>query len=295
MANKEKLFSEFQAPTRQEWIDKIIVDLKGADFEKKMVWRTNEGNGFVNSVSSFNDACTVCSSGVEGRVQLENGDIIEKEYLHYNEEDFDDAYSDNEKLEPYEITFKFVFKVDDKSVYERIWDGTVYPKQVRNSVDLSNSDAPKDISSFSLFSLETVIRYLKYGRIDLLYHIIKKICETMSGGFNNPDAYTKSINYGKDENGIWHKFAEEKQDGKKITRGKLKRWYYFPPLFYMSEYYPWLERFPFLLPVAWGIRAFRGIFLKKGTKKREMLEVIEGEKAKTYQNIYRNMKLKFKH
>ncbi|MBR4146143.1 MAG: nucleotidyltransferase family protein [Lachnospiraceae bacterium] len=101
--------------------------------------------------------------------------------------------------------------------------------------------------------------------------------------------------YGKDENGIWHKFAEEKQDGKKITRGKLKRWYYFPPLFYMSEYYPWLERFPFLLPVAWGIRAFRGIFLKKGTKKREMLEVIEGEKAKTYQNIYRNMKLKFKH
>jgi methylmalonyl-CoA mutase len=43
MAKKEKLFSEFQAPTRQEWIDKIIVDLKGADFEKKMVWRTNEG------------------------------------------------------------------------------------------------------------------------------------------------------------------------------------------------------------------------------------------------------------
>ena len=43
MATKEKLFSEFQAPTRQEWIDKIIVDLKGADFDKKMVWRTNEG------------------------------------------------------------------------------------------------------------------------------------------------------------------------------------------------------------------------------------------------------------
>ena len=40
---KEKLFSEFQAPTKQEWIDKINVDLKGADYEKKMVWRTNEG------------------------------------------------------------------------------------------------------------------------------------------------------------------------------------------------------------------------------------------------------------
>lgn len=41
--NKEKLFSEFTAPTTQEWLDKIQVDLKGADFNKKLVWRTNEG------------------------------------------------------------------------------------------------------------------------------------------------------------------------------------------------------------------------------------------------------------
>ena len=40
---KEKLFSEFKAPTRQEWLDKIQVDLKGADFNKRLVWRTNEG------------------------------------------------------------------------------------------------------------------------------------------------------------------------------------------------------------------------------------------------------------
>ena len=41
--NKEKLFSEFMAPTRQEWLDKIEKDLKGADFNKRLVWRTNEG------------------------------------------------------------------------------------------------------------------------------------------------------------------------------------------------------------------------------------------------------------
>lgn len=41
--NKEKLFTEFQAPTKQEWLDKIQVDLKGADFNKRLVWRTNEG------------------------------------------------------------------------------------------------------------------------------------------------------------------------------------------------------------------------------------------------------------
>ena len=40
---KEKLFTEFQAPTTQEWLDKIQVDLKGADFQKRLVWRTSEG------------------------------------------------------------------------------------------------------------------------------------------------------------------------------------------------------------------------------------------------------------
>ena len=41
--NNEKLFQEFVAPTKQEWLDKIEVDLKGADFQKRLVWRTNEG------------------------------------------------------------------------------------------------------------------------------------------------------------------------------------------------------------------------------------------------------------
>ena len=40
---KEKLFSDFVPPTTQEWLDKITVDLKGADFQKKLVWKTNEG------------------------------------------------------------------------------------------------------------------------------------------------------------------------------------------------------------------------------------------------------------
>lgn len=40
---KEKLFTEFQASMTQEWLDKIQVDLKGADFQKRLVWRTSEG------------------------------------------------------------------------------------------------------------------------------------------------------------------------------------------------------------------------------------------------------------
>ena len=40
---REKLFSEFEPTTTQQWIDKITADLKGAPFEKKLVWKTNEG------------------------------------------------------------------------------------------------------------------------------------------------------------------------------------------------------------------------------------------------------------
>ena len=41
--SKEKLFSEFPPVTTQEWMDRITADLKGADFEKKLIWKTNEG------------------------------------------------------------------------------------------------------------------------------------------------------------------------------------------------------------------------------------------------------------
>jgi len=43
MTQKEKLFDQFPPVTTKEWLDKINVDLKGADFNKKLVWRTNEG------------------------------------------------------------------------------------------------------------------------------------------------------------------------------------------------------------------------------------------------------------
>ena len=40
---REKLFDMFPPVTPEEWRAKAEVDLKGADFDKKMVWRTNEG------------------------------------------------------------------------------------------------------------------------------------------------------------------------------------------------------------------------------------------------------------
>lgn len=40
---KNKLFDMFPPVSTDEWMAKITADLKGADFAKKLVWRTNEG------------------------------------------------------------------------------------------------------------------------------------------------------------------------------------------------------------------------------------------------------------
>ena len=38
MANKnEKLFSDFQPVLTEKWMEKVTADLKGADYEKKLV------------------------------------------------------------------------------------------------------------------------------------------------------------------------------------------------------------------------------------------------------------------
>jgi len=43
MVNKEKLFDQFPPVATQEWMKKIHSDLRGADFNDKLVWKTNEG------------------------------------------------------------------------------------------------------------------------------------------------------------------------------------------------------------------------------------------------------------
>ncbi|OFY68409.1 MAG: methylmalonyl-CoA mutase small subunit [Bacteroidetes bacterium RBG_13_43_22] len=43
MSTREKLFEQFPPVSTKEWMDKITTDLKGADFNRKLVWTTIEG------------------------------------------------------------------------------------------------------------------------------------------------------------------------------------------------------------------------------------------------------------
>jgi methylmalonyl-CoA mutase len=39
MNKREKLFEQFPPVSRSEWMEKIKNDLKGADFNKTLVWK----------------------------------------------------------------------------------------------------------------------------------------------------------------------------------------------------------------------------------------------------------------
>ena len=41
--NKLNLLADFPEVTYEKWMEKIQADLKGADFNKKLIWKTNEG------------------------------------------------------------------------------------------------------------------------------------------------------------------------------------------------------------------------------------------------------------
>lgn len=103
-------------------------------------------------------------------------------------------WDENEFIKPWECTFMFRFLIDEKPVYVRIWDGSQYPKFIRNSVDLTNSK-----SSYPL------AQYINNGRPDLVVEIIKRICEATST-HNTPEGtevetetITKTVVYNNDE------------------------------------------------------------------------------------------------
>ncbi len=43
MATEQKLFGQFPPVPTAQWEEVITADLKGADYDKKLVWRTREG------------------------------------------------------------------------------------------------------------------------------------------------------------------------------------------------------------------------------------------------------------
>ena len=99
--------------------------------------------------------------------------------------------------------------------------------------------------------------------------------------------------HGKTENSIWAMVAREQQARENVTRFQVMLWNFFPTYEYMVKWFNWLEGRRYLLPVAWGIRAFRGVFMRKRLRQRENAVNLSEQDIQIYGEIYRKVKLPF--
>ena len=194
--NSNSLGSEELLEALEECVAMIKEDLHHKSFVYQSIVNNQpiKMTGFHNDMEDLGDLYKLINDNIKGSVTLSDGTKIWKTYFTHDD-DINEVY-DDEHINPWDVTFKFEFIVDERPVFQRIWDASVYPKFVRNSVDLSNSiTAYNRGGGVNFVSNEGIANYLKVGRIDLVYHIIKKIVETMSGNFDDPDAYTHTINF----------------------------------------------------------------------------------------------------
>ena len=140
-----------------------------------------------------------------GFARDENGQPVNPvEYIDIPPKEWDE----NEFVNPWDVTFNFQFLVDDSVVYSRIWDGSQYPKYVRNSVDITNSR-----------SQYTMVQIMNHGREDLAVDIIKRICEVCSNeDADNVKQYTKSERYTSE-------YQDSEQQGRKYAFTAYNREY----------------------------------------------------------------------
>ena len=79
--NKEnRLFEEFPPVSAEDWKNKIVEDLKGADYEKKMIWRTSEGFN-VNPFYRKEDLPSSCGTSLPGEFPFTRGNSLRNDWL----------------------------------------------------------------------------------------------------------------------------------------------------------------------------------------------------------------------
>ena len=164
--NSDSVCSQELYDTLDDCVDLIKTDLEAKS--RIYTWNTCGGK-----------------SKLTGYAKDENGQPINKvEYIDVPAKEWDE----DEFVKPWDVTFNFLFLVDDNVVYNRIWDGSQYPKYVRNSVDITNSKSPY-----------IMVQIMNNGREDLVVDIIKRICEVCSNeDQDKPKQYVKFERYGND-------------------------------------------------------------------------------------------------
>ena len=186
----DSIYSAEFADCMNEIVTQIQEDLKSKS--RIFMWYTNTSeplkiNGFVTEkdVEKY-------GSGILGpqSVECEDGKVFTKEYIYYKEGVVND-YGERERPADGDFTLKFSFLIDDIPVYEKIWDANIYPRYVRNGIDLTNSMA-QSLNEKALNNFSSYIAYhMQCGKTNLINDFIHKICDTLSNTYGDKFDYTK--------------------------------------------------------------------------------------------------------
>ncbi len=94
---KEKLFDQFPPVSTEEWRAKVDADLKGVPFEKKLVWRTNEGFNVQPMYRAEDIADLKTTDSLPGEYPYIRGTRTENDWLTRQEITADNALDANKK------------------------------------------------------------------------------------------------------------------------------------------------------------------------------------------------------
>lgn len=176
------------------------------------------------------------SSEIGGEITAPDGKKFNKTYINMD-------YNEEERPSEGEFTFKFSFLVDDVPVFEKIWDGNVYPKFVRNGVDLTNTygaltTSDRDLSTMNFGSM--VIRCMQAGKNNLINEFIRRICDTLSNTFTDKYVYTKEFTIGGKKYNYLSAIEDYKQSWKKAVSKKTRE--YFDTLYPSNRQIEYIEK-----------------------------------------------------
>lgn len=91
------------------------------------------------------------------------------------------------------LTYKLSFCDNEREVCSTIWSG-VYPRYIRNSIDISNKRGRFEGDDTSHLSFEQYLLFqLSKGRKDLVYWIIREICNACT--YHGTNSYTTKDEY----------------------------------------------------------------------------------------------------
>lgn len=139
----------------------------------------------------------------------------------------------------------------------------------------------------------------KLGLTDFERHI-EKLSRIWLDGEESTEFYNNLFEYmlecgiyGKGENGVWGQLAKTHTDGKESKKEVLKS-YIFPPLSYMRDYYEWIAKMPWLLPVGWIVRGIHALTDRTVQERAKNVANVEEEQISRIGSIYKELNLNFK-